>query len=274
LLYSALLEKLSETIYLGKSHREFLSQLFGIESVDEILIFLSDDSQDIMTFYDWLFFPDVSFQMKIESILLGRKISTREEANLIDRLIQKNIQSMIQLDEKTKQMIRIGPVIISAFVNRLGLKRHIPKKIIDIPYIDQHQKISVLIHLRNENIEWTENRCNFVHQVIHTFLDDLEELLIMLPWVVRFCGQYQQDFMQELARRKSHISQSLERFQNLKALQEKHSMEFLLSSGIRSIYVDEKQSKAEIAMIDKILFFTNQGTDKKKQALFSCTFSV
>ena len=257
MLYSAIHEKLSETIFLDKTHRDFLSQLFGIASIDEIRNFLCDDSQDIMTFFDWLFFPDLAFQMKIESILLGRNISSVEQSALIDRLIQKKIQSRIQLDLNTYQPIFLEPMIISTFVNRLGLNRYIPEKLIDISYIDEHQKKCVLVHLRNEIIEWTNNRCVFIHQVIHSFLNNQEDLLDLLPWAVRFCGQYEKDYIQALVRKKHQISQSLERFQNLKALQEKHSMEFLLSSGIRSIHVDVIQSKAEITIIDKILCLTN-----------------
>jgi len=257
LLFATILEKLSETKCLDKSHRNFLSQTFGIESIDEILEFLCDDSHEIMTFYDWLFFPDVAFQKQIESILSGRNLSTSEQENLIDRLVNQNIQSKIQLDSKNSQMISIGPTIITAFVSRLGLTRFVPEKFIEISYLDENQKNSVLVYLRNESIEWTDARCDFICQIIQSFLNNQLELFEILPQMLIFCGQYHCHFIQKLLGRKHQLSQNLDRFNNLQALHERHSMEFLISSGIRSIHVDVIQSKAEIAIIDKVLFAAN-----------------
>jgi hypothetical protein len=256
-LFATILEKLSETKCLDNCHRNFLSQTFGKESIDDILEFLSDDSQDIMTFYDWLFFPDVDFQKQIESILSGRNLSTIEQEMLIDSLVNQKIQSRIQLNSKTYQIISIGPIIIQTFVSRLRLTRFIPERLMNISYLDANQKNSVLVYLRNESIEWTDLRCDFICQIIQSFLNDQSDLFEILPQMLIFCGQYQNDFFQELVGRKNQLSQNLDRFKNLQSLQERHSMEFLLASGIRSIHVDILQSKAEIAIIDKVLFATN-----------------
>ena len=254
MLYSIILEKLSEPIYLEKKHRNFLSQTFGVDSNDDIQQFICTDSQDIMTFYDWLLFPTMAFQKKIESVLQGRNISTADHTDLIHRLIKNNIQSKIQLDANTYQVITIEPMIISPFVNRLNLKRRIPDKLIGIHYQDENLKNGVFVYIRNEAIEWTEARCKFIFEIIQSFLDNHQELYEILPQMLLFCGQYQQNFSQELAKRKQHLSQNLERFKNFQSLQQKHSIEYLVSSGIRSIHVDVLQSKAEMAIIDKVLF--------------------
>ena len=256
MLYSALFKKLSAPICLDMTHRNFLSQAFGIASIDDIQNFLCTDSQEIMTFFDWLFFPDLTFQLHIESILSGSSISTADQDDLLDRLTKKKIQTSIQLDAKSFQTISIGPMIITPFISRLGLKRHIPKKFIDILYIDDNQKNRVLVYLRNEPIEWTDKRSRFISQIIQAFLHNPDELFDILPQMLIFCGQYQHNFMHELTRRKHQLLQNLERFQNVQALQEKHSIEFLVSSGVRSIHVDVLQSQAEIAIIDKVLYGT------------------
>ena len=260
MLYSTIWEKLSESIVLDVTHRNFLTHTFGIEAIEDIRQFLCTDSQDIMTFYDWLFFPDMTFQKQIESILSGKNISAAAQSDLIDRLVKKDIQSKIRLDTKTYQTISIGPTIILPFVNRLRLTNCIPEILIDIPYPDENRKNYVLVYLRNATIEWTDTRCRFIYQIIESFLNNQEDLLEILPQMLNFCGQYQLNFIQELARRKRQLGQNLERFQNLQDLQEKHSMEFLVSSGIRSIHVDVLQSEAEIAIIDKVIFELNGGT--------------
>jgi hypothetical protein len=258
LLYAALLKKLREPIHLDISHRNFLSQTFGIESIDEIRDFLCADSQDNMTFFDWLFYPDETFQVQIESILSGSHISAAEQDDLIDRLAKNNIQTTIQLDATTYQSIILGPMIISPFISRLGLKRHIPKELIEIQYINEIQKNHVLVYLRNETIDWTDNRRYFINRIILAFLSNQDELLNVLSQMLNFCGQYQHNFMHELTRRKHQLLQNLERFQNFQTLQEKHSMEFLVSSGIRSIHVDVRETKAEIAVIDNVLLAVHE----------------
>lgn len=252
MLYSALLKKLSDPINLDTTHRNFLSQTFGIVSIDDIQAFLCTDSQEMMTFFDWLFFPDMTFQLQLEPILSGSCLASADQNDLIDRLTKKNIQARIQLDAETYQAISIGPMIIKPFINRLGLKRPIPQKFIDIQYMDDNQKNYVLVCLRNEPIEWTDKRIHFISQIILAFLSNQDELFEILPQMLIFCGQFQHNFMHELARRKHQLLQNLERFQNFQALHEKHSMEFLASSGIRSFHVDVRQSKAEIAMIDMV----------------------
>jgi len=254
LLYAALLEKLTEPICLDKSHRDFLNQVFGIKSIDEIQQFLCNDSQDIMTFYDWLFFPDMAFQKKIESILSGRNISISAQSDLINRLVKKNIQTKVQLDSKIYQMIPIGIMIIEPFVRRLNLNCCLPDNFIEFQFPDNQLKNCVLVYLRNASIEWTESRCRFICKVIQSFLNDQEALIEILPRILIFCGQYQDQFHLELTKRKRQLSQNLERFKNHQALQEKHSFELLMSSGVRSVHVDVYQSEAEISMIDSVLF--------------------
>ena len=257
MLYATILNKLRETICLDTNHRNFLNQVYGLETLNDIQQFLCDDSQEIMTFYDWLFFPDLTFQMKIEALLSGQSITLADQSDLIDRLIKQNIQSKIYLDSKTFQAISIGPMIISPFVSRLRLQQHIPEKLARMPYKSAYQKNYVLVLLRNATIYWTDKRCQFIDQIIQSFLDNQKQLFEILPQMLIFCGQYQDSFIQELIRRKRHLAQNLERFQNLQALQEKHSMEFLISSGVRSIHVDVLQSAQEMENINSVLLKVN-----------------
>lgn len=254
MLYAIILKKLQETISLDSEQCHFLNQIFGLKTIHDIQQFLNEDSQEIMTFYDWLFFPDLNFQMQIETVLSGQNITDAAQSDLIERLTKKNIQTKIRLDSKTYQTIFIGPTIISAFVSRLRLQRHIPEKLIHISYKTDHQKYCVLVLLRNATIDWIDKRCQFIYQIIQSFLDRPEKLFDILPQMLIFCGQYNDHFIQELGRRKNQLAQDLDRFQNLQALQEKHSMEFLMSSGVRSIHVDVLQSEREMAIIRSVLF--------------------
>jgi len=253
LLFQAILDKLYEPRYLDSSQRSFLYQTFGLDNTDDILEFFSSGSQDVMTFLDWLFFPDITFQRHIESILSGKSLSKTTHSALIDQLCSAKITSTIQISSQQNLTIVIEPELISTFVFRLALHRFIPDQFHQISFKNDFQKHSIFVYLRNQALSWTDERADFICQIIRKFMDRPEQLFDILPQMLIFCGHHQSNFLRALEKKKQQLVQNLHRFQNLQALQEKHSMEFLISSGVRSIHVDVSNTENEIEMINNIL---------------------
>ena len=248
-------EKLCEQIVIHEDHRHFLSHAFGLETSTEIHDFLLRDSEETLTFMDWLLFPDLAFQLRIESVLDGGHIFFDQQSRMIEQLISENIKTNIQIDNKLETNISLNPEIIANYVYRLGLTRIIPEKLRTIRFTDNHQKYSVWIQLRNDEIHWTDQSIDFVYQIIEGYQAKPQERHDILAYAIKLCSECKDttDYFDQLKKKKHTLIQNIQRFQHAQALQEKFSMEFLITSGVRAAHVDIVQTNAEIAIIDQIL---------------------
>ncbi|MBF0450528.1 MAG: hypothetical protein HQK75_07485 [Candidatus Magnetomorum sp.] len=263
LLYPLIQKKLCQDKPLDSKHRFFLSNTFGLNSFDDIRTFLVAEPEEAMSFYDLLFSPDETFQIQLEPLLSREVISIADRSQLIDRLSTSNLTATILFEQSLQGLtVTIDPIIISAFIYRLHLSRTIPISIRKmLPEKDQ-QQWRVLVQLRNEAIPWTEKRSDFIARIIQTFLDD-DAFPNILSDMLHFCKECedQSDFVYQLKKRKRQLSQNLNRYQHGQALYEKHSMEFLMVSGIRPIHLDVEKTNKTIRIIDKVLndlFGTNE----------------
>ena len=252
--YSIICEKLCQDKNLDISHRSFLSSLWGVSSNNEIYDFLCNEPQEAMPFFDLLFFPDESIQLKIEPLLNSNPISYTTQSYLIDKLSSNLMTANIILDDSTKFSWQIDPMIIKNFVSRLNLTQKIPENIKKIFNNDDNFQWNLYVLLRSNNIIWTDECCEFIEKIIRSFFKD-KELFGILTSMLKFCAEcgYKGDFFDQLKKRKRQHVQNLHRHKHSQNLHERHSKEFLNSSGIRPVHVDVKKTNISIQIIDKVL---------------------
>lgn len=255
LLYDIICDQLCQDKPIDSSHRSFLANAWGLHSDSEIREFLISEPQEAISFYDLLCFPDEAFQVKIEPLFISDTISMADQSYLIDRLSTSRLTTNILFEKNCQNFNwQIDPMMISTFVSRLNLTQRISQNIRNIFVKRDSRQWPLYVLLRNKNIKWTDESCEFIERIIQTFLgdNDLSKILIHMLEFCAECG-HQGDFLNQLKKRKRQLVQNLHRYKHSQDLHEKHSMEFLVSSGIRPVHVNVEDTNTAILFIDRVL---------------------
>ena len=254
-LFIAIKKKLTQDIILDTCLRNFLVNTYNLSSDKEIKQFLKNEPDESISFIDLLFSPDIAFQIQIEPLISPKKFSDEDVSQLIHQLVTSNLIANINFDFTTESLsIQIPSEIVSSFIHRLNLNYEIPQALQNILTDNNPLKWQTLVQLRNEKMNWTKEVTDFISHLLETFLKD-DQLTEIMAYMLSLCSEIneQEKFLSGLKRKKRQLIQNLYRYNHGQALIEKHNMEFLLLSGNRSVHVDEKQTKKQILIIDKVL---------------------
>ncbi len=250
---------LADGIKADESITTYIDSTFSNPSLTDINRVISDESHvERDSLIDLLIFPDETFQLKLEPLLIRSRFSQDDEYDVIDRLSKLSPAVMIYLSSFDAYLkLILTSSTVTRFVRRLNITwqpddgiRATIEKAIAVP-----RRPSITLRLRNANLNPHPAGAHFLCRFMEAFDDNQPMFLKHLGFVVDFIGTLspaEDDPYPALMKAKYRLVSALRRAIKFEQQLACNNMETLMLQGVRPPAESSTYFRENIALIDDI----------------------
>ncbi|MCP4689288.1 MAG: hypothetical protein GY859_14640 [Desulfobacterales bacterium] len=257
-LVQTIREIFREGAVLGDEARRFIDSTFCNPSLEELAEALGDEENcEIDSLMDLIFFPDESFQARLEDLLEKDALVKREEAEALRMLRSDPPRTRVRFHDKGAAISLTMPrEMVGPFLARLNIRRALDERLLRA--IDrrpeENLRRAMKVRLRNSRFDLTEDRVRFLCRFFDRMNPGEEEFLERLDFLLGVMDEAPdaREMYDFLTEKKKSFSRDLRRSTRMKDLLAKSNMETLMVMGVRSPYIYEDDVRNGIRWIDDI----------------------
>ena len=247
--------QLEEGIGVTEEVLDYLESTFGTRDLEAVLA--DDDSGEVDSLLELLFYPDISFQMAFEAKWGQKTISENDTDAVADTLCAVPPTARLRPPYTgTTLSLQVPDFACRAFVQRLRMCRKLHPDLAAILDNRPEDDDSLLtrVQLRNARLEWRDHRVDLMAQFLtrmpaqtKTFSDDLDFLVNILPEMA--AGDDAYTF---LTGKKFFYFKSLCSAEDFERKRSASNMEIMMLSGVRSAHGNIEEWRQLMRRVDRI----------------------
>lgn len=246
---------LAEPVALTPAVEDYVSGTFGNSDLESIL--KDEDSSEIDSLLELVFYPDLAAKDRYESRWGDRRFSLQDMAAVIDAICETRIRTSVAVPARGGAVAIVLPAfVIEAFVRRLNitwqpgtdlqacLERH-----------SGHRRIiRIRVHLRHARLAWHSGQAHLIDRFLADMPpepDDFESSLLFLLEILPELSQ-SSDAFDFLMAKKYFYFQSLCKAENFERKRRSTNMETLMLQGNRAAHGSIEQWRRHMQQIDHL----------------------
>ncbi len=244
-------------IHLNSEVMHFIDSTFSNPCINEVKKIIADHSDcERDSLMELIFFPDEKIQVKLEDLLKRHHYCREDEKKVLDYLSFEPIESTIHFpDNRGVLSVKMPFETADRFLARLNIQRKIDKRIsaaID-KYVPEKLKIQVMVKLRNACNKLAENKILFLCNFFEKIEDEGGDYLECLNFILSFLDEAENtsDLFSALLDKKRFYYKNLQRAEKFRQQLEKANMETMILQGVKMPYINIKDAKRKMELIDK-----------------------
>ena len=274
-----LAEKIASTIRqgmkLGSDTLHYIDSTFSNPTTKEIAHIIKDDSDcERDPLVELIFFPDESFQARLEDSLERSKFGTKEEQYIRDYLLSIRIETTLYFPDDRKPLkLEMPPSVIEQFISRLNISRRLDTKLLKSinENVSANLRTMVKVKLRNVAKVLTGGKINFLCDFFKKMDANDSKFFKCLEFILYLLADFSQDaeVYPALMERKRFYFKILKKAEKFEEKLKKNNMETFLLRGNRMPYINKSETLEKIRFIDKISLAVFGRTDFFEQTATS-----
>jgi len=261
----ALIEKireiLGEGLQISKGVLHYIDSTFLNPSVKALEEILRDDAScETQPLFELIFFPDESFQTRLEDFLESEDFKKEDEERILDYIALKPLETKLHFPDK-RGVLRLAMPYTCAgqFISRLHVSKKLSAELADAinRYIESTSRNLIKVKLRNTRFFRTENRtafmCSFFEKMKAENID-CRNVIECLDFILDFFHEQKDDsdIFQSLAAKKKFYFKNLQMTKKFEKQLTKNNIETLILQGISVPYLDKEDVQKKMRIIDRV----------------------
>jgi len=238
----------------------YIDSTFSAPSLPEMEAILGDESScETDSLLELIFFPDQSFQIRIEELLERSDFRPDDEETISRTLTAKKLQTTLIFPAgRGRLTLSVPDWIVARFIGRLNISKKLDPALIRAigRYVARPDQTLCKVKLRNTRFEFTPNKIGFLTVFFEKTAVNFKQLFDAIDFVISFFEEIEDDtdLYRALMQKKRFYFQNLQKAERY-ALQLKNSnMETLLLQGVRMPYFNTEEARRRIGLIDRICY--------------------
>jgi hypothetical protein len=258
LLADEILKILGGGLNLSRDVVHYIDSTFSNPSIEALQAILLDDSNcEKDSLIDLLLFPDEPLQLKLEDLLESQNYQKEDEEIVLRHLCRNPLHVSFHYPEKPGFFsLTISVSHARQFIRRLNIGKQQDSTLIsaiETSSSEKHQR-QFKVKIRNSRFSSTENNVRFLSAFFDRIDTEGGDVFECLDFVLCFLEELKDDsdIFRALMSKKKFYLRHLKRSQKFEEQLQKSNIEILLLQGKRAAFIDQKEARNKMAVIDRI----------------------
>ena len=258
LLADKILEILDEGLPLSDQVIQYIDSTFSNPTIEALKNILQDDSNcEKDSLVELLFFPDENIQVQLEEFLEDNSFEGEDEEKVLNYLCQRPLVVSFHFPEKRGSFnLEISMAIAHQFVKRLKISTQIDRKLVSTikKKVGQKHRNRFTVKIRNSRFVATDKALWLLRTLFEKWDTQTSDALKCTDFILSFLEEINQDadIYGALMKKKRFYLKHLKRTEKFEEQLLKTNMETLMLKGKVAAYIDKKEARENMEIIDRI----------------------
>jgi hypothetical protein len=257
-LADTIIEILRDGLTLNADTLHYIDSTFSNPSVKEIKDMLRDESNcETDSLIELLFFPDETIQLQLEDLIGNLQFCKNDEEKIAEHICRNPFKISIQLPNKRGSFsVAVTRSNIAQFIPRLNISRKLDPKLLSsiAENVPEDLQTRCKVKLRNAKPIRSQNKITFLCNFFENKKIERELLFGYVDFILSLVDELEDSFdmFNALMTKKKFYFQNLQKAKNIDNHLKRYPIETLLLQGKRMSYIDQKDAREKMQMIDRI----------------------
>lgn len=253
-----------EGLYLSSDVVHFIDSTFSNPTIKEFeLIICDEDNCDRDSLIELIFFPEESFQVKIEDLLGRYEFEKNDQQGILECFVNDRPNTKLYFpDDRGVLEIGIPRFAAEQFISRLNISKRLDKELVAIleSETEASQDVNLIrVKMRNTRFEFSEGIVAFLSRFFKSLEFDSENFWPCFNFCLEFLSETESsrirtdfDYFQALTNKKRQYHQQIQKAHKFEKYLQKNNIETLMLQGVTMPSIDVEDLISRISWIDRI----------------------